>query len=304
MDSPLSHLSLSACLDIYLHYLAAERRLAVNSIQAYQADLTFLFDHLSSRKIFFPGDISKLHLRNYLNKCHDFGVSSKSISRRVSAYRSFFRYLVSNGIINRDPTCDLSLPKHGKTLPKVLTISEVNELLTGAGVSGPLALRNSAMLHLLYATGVRVSELVNVTVAGINMSSGYVRVLGKGNKERLVPFGVAAKGKIEEYLQFGRKLILKKRTSDYLFVTARGTSMTRLRFWQIIQETCLRQGVKKKVSPHSLRHSFATHLVENGADLRSVQLMLGHADISTTQIYTHVDSSRLRTAHKKFHPRG
>jgi integrase/recombinase XerD len=160
------------------------------------------------------------------------------------------------------------------------------------------------MLHLLYGTGLRVSELVTVPVAGMNLTSGYVRVLGKGSKERLVPFGEEAKEKIELYITHGRPLLLKKKASKFLFVTNRATAMTRLRFWQIIQEVCLAKGIHKKISPHALRHSFATHLVENGADLRTVQLMLGHSDISTTQIYTHVDSRRLKAVHRQFHPRG
>jgi len=218
--------------------------------------------------------------------------------------RGFFRHLAAQKISGHDPTLNLSAPKLARTLPKCLNIGEVSELLQSQAANAPLELRNNAMLHLLYASGLRVSELVNLPVSGINLNGGYLKILGKGNKERLVPFGSQAMERIRDYTAGARGLILKKRRSDLLFVTARGKGMTRTRFWQIIQERCRRLGIKKRVSPHSLRHSFATHLVENGADLRTVQLMLGHADIATTQIYTHVDGRRLRQAHKQFHPRG
>jgi len=232
------------------------------------------------------------------------GLANKSIARRIASLRGFFRYLAANKFISHDPTDQLSSPKPAKTLPKVLSISDVTTLLGYCPNNSALALRNSAMLHLLYASGLRVTELVKLTVAGLNLNAGYVRILGKGSKERLVPFGGEANRRIKDYLETSRKELLKKRRSDLLFVTARGSGMTRTRFWQIIQETCLRLNFPKQTSPHALRHSFATHLVENGADLRTVQLLLGHADIATTQIYTHVDGKRLRTAHKKFHPRG
>ncbi len=299
-----SPLPLSACLDSFLHYLAAERRLALNSVQAYQSDLTFLLKYLADKKITLAGTVTQKHIRAYLEECHDTGISAKTISRKLSTFRSFFRYLLSEKQIQLDPTANIDLPKQKQALPKGLTLSEVSQLLLGNVRQHPLSFRDRAMISLLYATGMRVSELVKLPVAALNLNAGYVRVLGKGKKERLVPFGQDAREKIEHYLVFGRKPLLKKRKSEFLFVTARATAMTRLRFWQIIQETCLRLGITKKISPHTLRHSFATHLVENGADLRTVQLMLGHADISTTQIYTHVDSKRLRTAHKKFHPRG
>ena len=294
----------TASLDLFLHYLAVEKRLASNSIQAYQRDLGFLIQHLAGRKIFHPGQVRLIHLRNYLHKCTTNGLSAKSIARRLSAFRGFFRFLVASKVIEEDPTANLDSPKQKRSLPKALSLTEVNLLLAGEPGNTPLALRNNAMLHLLYATGLRASELVNIPTTGINLGAGYVRVMGKGNKERLVPFGEEARERMEFYLTMSRKLILKKRKSNAFFVTSRGRAMTRLRFWQIIQEVCLKRGISKRITPHSLRHSFATHLVENGADLRTVQMMLGHADIATTQIYTKVDSSRLRGIHKKFHPRG
>lgn len=292
------------CLDQFLHYLAAERRLSQNTIKAYHTDLLSLFSHLPPRKIFQPSEITKKHLRAFMEDLHHQGLSARSCARRLSAIRLFFKFAAAEKLTKTDPCSGVSLPKIKKSLPKVLTLSEVSRLLEPAGVKKPLVVRNTAMLHLLYGTGLRVTELVTIQVAGVNLVSGFIRVIGKGSKERLVPFGEEAKDLLETYLEVGRPQLMKGRVSDYFFVTNRGGAMTRLRFWQIIQETCFAKGIKKKMSPHSLRHSFATHLVENGADLRTVQLMLGHADIATTQIYTHVDSRRLKSMHKKFHPRG
>lgn len=207
-------------------------------------------------------------------------------------------------LVNTNPFSNVDLPKTGRSLPKVLSLEEVERLLALPQVAHPLTTRNHAMLYLLYATGLRVSELVKLPLAACNLNGGFVRVIGKGSKERLVPFGEQAKEKLVHYLETARPFILKNRRSNYLFVTARGGSMTRLRFWQIIRKAATVAGIQKDISPHILRHSFATHLLSHGADLRAVQMMLGHADISTTQIYTHVDQDRLKSIHKKFHPRG
>jgi len=302
MGQPLS--PLVVCLDTFLHHLTVERQLAANTIQAYHADLQFFFVHLAKCKIKAPEQVTQAHLRSYLHKAHDLGLSARSNARRLSSIRLFFQFLVAEGLIRLDPTVGIDLPKIKQSIPKALTLGEVDRLLQFADLPEPLAIRNNAMLYFLYGTGLRVSELVRLPTIGVNLTAGYVRVLGKGDKERLVPFGEEVRERIGHYLSGSRPLLLKGRLSPFLFVTSRGTAMTRLRFWQIIQEVCLRQGIMKSISPHSLRHSFATHLVENGADLRSVQMMLGHADIATTQIYTHVDGSRLKAAHKKYHPRG
>jgi integrase/recombinase XerD len=296
-------ISFADSLASFLQYLTAQRRLSPNTVDAYRADLEFLFKSLPN-SVSSPVKIKQSHLRKYLQQDHDRGNSNRSNSRRLSAFRLFFKFLISENFLEIDPSQGISLPKIKKTLPHTLSIPEVNRLIETSADQSPLQLRNSAMLHLLYATGLRVSELVKISTAGVNLSAGYLRVLGKGSKERLVPFGDMARERIEYYLQSSRPQLLKGRMSDYLFVTNRGTSMTRLRFWQIIKEVCLAKGITKKISPHMLRHAFATHLVENGADLRSVQMMLGHSDIATTQIYTHVDSKRLKSCHKKFHPRG
>ena len=291
-------------LDRFLHCLTVERHLAANTIQAYHADLELLFSHLAGCKVGAPEQVTPDHLRSYLHAAHDAGLSARSNARRLSSIRLFFHYLVAENLLPRDPTVGIDLPKIKQTIPNSLTPGEVDRLLQFADLSAPLAIRNHAMLYFLYGTGLRVSELVRLPTIGVNLTGGYVRVLGKGEKERLVPFGEEVRERLGHYLASSRPLLLKGRLSPYLFVTSRGTAMTRLRFWQIVQEVCRRQGISKSISPHSLRHSFATHLVENGADLRSVQMMLGHADIATTQIYTHVDGSRLKAAHKKFHPRG
>ncbi|MGV1100243.1 site-specific tyrosine recombinase XerD [Thiovibrio sp. JS02] len=312
-DQPSSHSSVSggafsffdSVLDQFLHYLTAERRLAANTIAAYHADLAAFLNYLRGRRLADPAEITTRHLRDYLGKCHDQGISTRSNARRVSSLRAFCRFLLAEKIIAADPAASIDLPKPGRPLPKVLSVSEVDRLLTPpAAHKDPLALRNQAMLQLLYATGLRVSELVNLPVAGVNILGGYVRVFGKGAKERLVPFGEAAREWLKLYTREARPRILKKKQSDFLFVTSQGTAMTRLRFWQIIQQTARQTGISKTISPHVLRHSFASHLLAHGADLRSVQMMLGHADIATTQIYTHVDTDRLKSAHKKFHPRG
>ncbi len=247
-------------------------------------------------------DVSLIHA--FLEHCRQQSISNRSNSRRVSALKSFFSFLSRQKIVKHNPFAIVDLPKSGRTLPKALTLDEVKRLLAPPEKLSPLITRDNAMLFLLYSTGLRVSELIKLPLAACNLSAGFVRVLGKGNKERLIPFGQQAKEKIEFYLETARPLILKGKRSNYLFITHHGKCMTRLRFWQIIRKTAQAAGIRKEISPHMLRHSFATHLLAHGADLRSVQLMLGHADIATTQIYTHIDQERLKKVHKQFHPRG
>ncbi len=304
MDEATGSHPLLTFQDLFLHFLAAERRLADNTIAAYQSDLSSFLSFVAGRGVTDPASITTEQIRDFLGRCHRDGISNRSNARRTSCLRAFFRFLLAEQLVASDPTGLIDLPKPGRPLPKVLTIPEVDRLLAGEDDGGPLALRNRAMLHLLYATGMRVSELVGLPVAAVSLGGGYVRVLGKGSKERLVPFGDQAREHLSAYLRDGRPRQLKKRRSDFLFLTSRGTAMSRLRFWQIIRATARAAGIKKAISPHMIRHSFATHLLEHGADLRAVQMMLGHADIATTQIYTHVDSNRLKTLHQKFHPRG
>jgi len=294
----------SALQELFLHYIISERRLAENSIKAYRADVAFFLSYIHLRRITDLNTIDVSLIHHYLESCTRQNISHRSNARRISALKSFFSFLHAEKQIRNNPFFSIDLPKSGRTLPKALSQEEVNRLLTVPTVTTPIILRNYAMLYLLYSTGLRVSELVSLSLTACNLSSCFVRVMGKGNKERLIPFGEVAKQQLEQYMEKSRPLILKGRQSNTLFITNRGKGMTRLRFWQIIKEASRGAGIKKKISPHMLRHSFATHLLTRGADLRSVQMMLGHSDIGTTQIYTHIDQDRLKKIHQQFHPRG
>ena len=290
---------------MYLHHLISERRLAENTIEAYSADIVLFLEYIlsKSKRSLNAVDVELIH--QFLEHCKsNKKVSHRTNARRISVLKSFFGFLLREEQIKQNPFAAIDLPRSGRSLPKALSQTEVETLLNPAIIPTPIATRDNTMLFLLYSTGLRVSELVNLPLSACNMTSGFIRVLGKGNKERLIPFGAQAKDKLDNYFKTARPLILKKKRSNFLFVTNRGTCMTRLRFWQIVQKTTLTAGIDKKVSPHMLRHSFATHLLSHGADLRAVQMMLGHADIATTQIYTHIDQDRLKSIHKKFHPRG
>ena len=304
----LKHNPLYFYQDLFIKYLSAERRLAPNTYnKSYRYDLNKFAEFLQKRAVKDLKRVDRSTVRDYISWCRKKHLSSRSISRRISALKGFFRFLLTEKLIDSDPTSMVEHPKQGRVLPKTLAASEVDALLNHSEKldwGNPLAARNHVMLHLLYATGLRVSELVKLPLVSFNRHSGYLRVLGKGSKERLVPIGEQAMMLLEEYLDHIRPQLLHGKTSPALFVTRRARAMTRNRYWQIIKEISLHAGIRKEISPHTLRHSFATHLLENGADLRSVQLMLGHSDISTTQFYTHVESSRLKNIHKKFHPRG
>ena len=295
-------------LDLFLKYLSAARRLAPNTYnKSYRYDLNSFAAFLEKRTIGDLKQIDKSTIRSYISWCRNSRLSSRTISRRISSLRGFFRFLLAENYIDSDPTSMIEHPKLGRILPKTLTVKEVNALLAVSeklDKGKPLEARNHVMLHLLYATGLRVSELVKLPLVSFNRHSGNLRVLGKGGKERLVPIGEQARVLLEEYLDHVRPQLLHSKTGPSLFVTRRGKAMTRNRYWQILKEITRQAGINKDISPHFLRHSFATHLLENGADLRSVQLMLGHSDISTTQLYTHIERSRLKSIHKKFHPRG
>lgn len=277
--------------------------MAENSVAAYAADINFFLNFLTSRRKRTLNGVDAATIHGFLEQRQE-RVSHRTNARRISALKSFFTFLLRENLISQNPFSAVDLPRSGKSLPKALSQKEVLGLLAPPDISSPLAERDNTMLLLLYSTGLRVSELVQLPLAACNLAAGFVRVLGKGNKERLIPFGDRAKKKIDDYLKNSRPHILKGKRSNYLFITGRGSCMTRLRFWQIVQKTALAVGIDKKISPHMIRHSFATHLLSHGADLRAVQMMLGHADIATTQIYTHIDQDRLKDIHKKFHPRG
>jgi integrase/recombinase XerD len=283
----------------FLHFCRTEKGLAKNSLDAYVRDLRELGRFLQSVPL---AEVSLELLRQYLDHLRKRGLKNRSIARQVTTLRGFFGFLVEEGDLRANPAELLVAPKIGSSLPKYLDHSAINNLLGTESDSGG-RLRDRAMLELLYATGLRVSELIQVRIADLDPAEGTVRVIGKGNKQRLVPVGRVALQAVKDYVAEERPALLKGRATPYLFVTRRATRMTRQGFWKLLRQRGQAVGLARRLSPHVLRHSFATHLLEGGADLRSVQTMLGHADIGTTQIYTHVLRSRLRETIDRHHPR-
>jgi integrase/recombinase XerD len=295
--------ALPAQMSAFLNFCRIEKGLSDNSLQAYSTDLSSFYQFLTAAGAAPspPPDLDRL--RDYLDHLYRTGLSPRSIARRLTTLRSFYGFLLREGVIDRDPTEHLHSPRQWQTIPKFLNLEEIEKILKAIDLSKPTGLRDRAMLELLFATGVRVSELCRVATGDLDANLGVLRVTGKGNKQRLVPVGKQALLAIDAWLANGRPAILKGRASRYLFVTARGGPMTRQAFWKLLTADGKKAGLFRGVTPHVLRHSFATHLLEGGADLRSVQTMLGHADISTTQIYTHVMRSRLRDTVQRHHPR-
>ncbi|MDF2606558.1 MAG: xerD [Bacillales bacterium] len=292
-------------IEDFLHYLSVEKQLANNTINSYKRDLDsyvrFLINDLKINKI---NEINRVHIIQFLKKERELGKSSKSMSRYISSIRSFHQFLFRERRVDIDTTENIETPKIERNLPKVLSIEEVDLLLNSLNENSPIDLRDKAMVEVLYATGLRVSELISLDLDSINLTMGFIRCVGKGGKERIVPLGRIAKESVEKYVSAGRPIFLKnKSNSNAMFLNQRGKRLTRQGFWKLLNILQRRVGLSSKISPHTLRHSFATHLLENGADLRSVQEMLGHADISTTQIYTHVTKTRLKEVYNKFHPR-
>ena len=283
----------------FLNFCRLEKGLAEHSLDAYSSDLE-RFNKFLKGSLALPGTEE---LRAYLDHLYASGLGSRSVARHVTTLRGFFGFLLREGLISSDPSEHLRTPKMWQTIPKFLHLDQIERLLALPDRSRPAGLRDRAMLELLYASGLRVSELCGLGVSDLNLEMGVLRTTGKGNKQRLVPVGKEAIQSVREYLKSGRGALLKGRASRYLFVTARGTSMTRQSFWKLLTGYGKRAGMFHGITPHVLRHSFATHLLEGGADLRSVQAMLGHSDISTTQIYTHVVRSRLRQTVEEHHPR-
>ena len=293
--------SLSAHIQCYLDSCRMEKGLSVNSILAMSLDLNGLAAYSKDQKL----NCAPLEedLRKYIDILYQKGLSSRSVARHLSSLRGFYSHLITKGAVTADPTEFLTTPKQWKAIPKFLNSEDIDKLLKAADLDDPLGLRNRAMLELLYATGLRVSELCSLEVSDLNLDMGVLRVTGKGNKQRLVPVGRQALAFINRFLESARPAILKRRASRYLFVTGRGTRMTRQMFWIALRDLGKKAGIFHGLTPHVLRHSFATHLLENGADLRSVQTMLGHVDIGTTEIYTHVMRGRLRRVVDEHHPR-
>lgn len=289
-------------LDTFIDHLWLEDGLSKNTLDSYRADLTQFSTWLSSQKIQLM-EANQANIQQYLSV--KFPQSKpRSIGRLIASLRRYYRYCLRESLIKADPTLQLESPKLPRSLPKSLNEQEVEDLLNAPDTNQPVGLRDRAMLELLYASGLRVSELVTVNVNEVSTQDGVVRVTGKGSKTRLVPMGEEAADWIVRYIKYGRPEILQKKMSDALFVTTRAGAMTRQAFWYLIKRYALQAGIHKPMSPHVLRHAFATHLLNHGADLRVVQMLLGHSDISTTQIYTHVARERLKSLHSIHHPRG
>ncbi len=292
----------SGLVQDYMEYCRLEKGLATNTLEAYGRDLARLVKFCGERRLDIDqvvnGDIAA-----FIDSLYGDGLSSRSVARYIATLRSYYRYLLESETITVDPTADVSSPGQWKQLPKFLTMAEVDSLLDAPDPQTARGSRDRAMMQLLYATGLRVSELIQVQRTHLNAEMGVLRARGKGDKDRIVPVGRQALAAIDEYVELDRPLLLKQKVSPYLFVTQRGGPMTRQAFWKLLKRHGLQAGITKNLSPHVVRHSFATHLLERGADLRSVQMMLGHADISTTQIYTHVLRERLRTVYDQHHPR-
>lgn len=289
----------------FIHYLIVERGLAENTIVSYERDLhsyqRFLAENLGIQDV---NMIQRLHILQYLHFLKDSGKSSKTIARHIASIRAFHQFLLREKVCEEDPSVHIETPQIERKLPKVLSLEEVERLLDTPKLTTAIGYRDKAMLELLYATGIRVSEMISLNISDVHLIMGFVRCFGKGKKERLVPVGEKATKAIKEYLEKGRpKLARQKYKTDALFLNHHGKRISRQGFWKNLKAIAAQAGIQKELTPHTLRHSFATHLLENGADLRAVQEMLGHADISTTEIYTHVTKTRLKDVYRMYHPR-
>jgi integrase/recombinase XerD len=286
----------------FLRYLAVERGLSPNTLDAYGRDLR-RFESGMKRSRIHLRSARRQDLLGHVRELRQAGLSPKSVARAINSLRMLYRFLLAEGEVRSDPTADLDVPRTWKSLPRFLTFQEVDRLLSAPDPSRPLGNRDLAMLEVLYATGIRVSELISLRLEDLNLEQGYLTCLGKGSKERIVPLGRKAIDQLQSYLRDVRSGLVRRGESGFLFTNRSGGKMSRQGYWKILKAYGASSGIKRRLSPHVLRHSFATHLLEHGADLRSVQLMLGHADISTTQIYTHVNRERLRRIYHDFHPR-
>lgn len=290
-------------IDNFLNYLSVERGLSGNTIVSYRTDLMGFTAYLKAKGIEALSRTTSNDIVNFMFVQKDKGMSPVSISRRLAAIKSFYRFLVRERVIKSDPTSLVESPKLWKKIPETLTLNEVDALLEQPNVKNALGARDKAILETMYATGMRISEVANLKMDGINLEIGFLRCVGKGNKERVIPMGKKAIHSLQRFLEVSRPKLVRNKDCDFLFVSRFGKRISRQSLWKIIKRYARSARIKKPIKPHLLRHSFATHLLERGADLRSVQEMLGHANISTTQIYTHVNRDRLKTIHRSFHPR-
>ncbi|MDD3807456.1 MAG: site-specific tyrosine recombinase XerD [Candidatus Marinimicrobia bacterium] len=297
--------TLNETLIDFINHLRVERNLATNTIDSYRIDLNRYLAFLESLGIKDPKQVETTHIMLFIHELHDVPLAPRSISRNLSAIRMYHRFMVNEGYLVKDVTENIELPKLPARLPNVLEIYEIETLLNVINTETDLGKRDRAMLELLYACGLRISELLELRLSNVYLNHGWIRIFGKGSKERVVPMGSEARDWLKHYLTYVRYTLAQKaiESQDIVFLNARGKPLTRMGVWKIIQQYIKAAKITKKVSPHTFRHSFATHLLEGGADLRAVQEMLGHADISTTQIYTHLDREYLKEVHKTFHPR-
>jgi len=291
-------------VDEYLNYLTVEKGVSLLTIDAYSRDLNRYINFIQNCGIQNCINITSDDIVSYLVQVKKDGLNEKSVNRGLAALRGFYKYLLREKKIDVNPVANIELAKVWTRLPDTLSKEEMNLLLSQPGIKTPVTLRDTAMLELMYATGIRVSEIISLTLNNMNWQVGYLVVMGKGGKERIVPVGRFAYDYLNEYVSHARSQFVKGQRTNILFLNRSGKGLTRQGFWKIVKKYVNKAGLKKKIHPHTFRHSFATHLLEGGADLRSVQLMLGHADISTTQIYTHITRERLKSIHKKCHPRG
>ncbi|MGC4376430.1 site-specific tyrosine recombinase XerD [Fictibacillus sp. Mic-4] len=288
----------------FIHYLIVERGLSTNTVESYKRDLTHYIEFLQKvDQISRINDVQRGNIMGFLIHLKDNGKASATIARHIASIRAFHQFLLREKAAESDPSVHIETPKTERRLPKVLSTKEVEALLDTPERNDAFGIRDKAMLELLYATGIRVSELVNLNLTDVHLSMGFVRCLGKGNKERIIPLGRMANEAVELYLNKGRPVLARGKQPEALFLNHHGNRLSRQGFWKILKQLAQKANINKELTPHTLRHSFATHLLENGADLRAVQEMLGHADISTTQIYTHVSKTRLREIYASFHPR-
>ncbi len=290
-------------IEEFINHLSVERGLARNTLVAYRHDLTKYTDFLDSKKIGVVDQVNRHHVTEYMYDQKNKNLSTNSICRNLAAIKMFHRFLVKERLAKEDPTTLVETPKMWKRIPDVLSSGEIESMIKATAGHSREALRDQAIVELLYASGMRVSELVDLKMENVNLESGYIRCIGKGSKERLIPIGKKSREAIKAYIEKIRRKIKKAELPPNLFLSRLGKRISRQSIWKIIKRYGAKAQIKKRIKPHTIRHSFATHLLEHGADLRSVQEMLGHSDISTTQIYTHVDRERLRTIHKEFHPR-
>jgi len=296
--------SIDGFIDTFINYLVVEKGLADATIESYSSDLKQYAAFLNAHKIREIADCDTTVILKYLIILRDEGLAARSRARHLVTLRGFYKFLIQEKVLKKDPTGIVDLPKIGMKLPDVLSIEEIKSIINAPDILKPKGLRDAAMFELLYAAGLRVSELIAVKLQDINLEVGFVRTFGKGSKERMVPIGSHAKDKIRDYLANARAALMKSHVSNFLFVAHAGKPMTRQGFWKLLKKHALMAGITKDITPHSFRHSFASHLLEGGADLRAVQMMLGHVDISTTQIYTHVAKDHLKRLHEQYHPRG